>query len=108
MQSLEVRPIIELDENKEVKQVRYSYFTMAPQRVPFEEMEQWYRSYNKFAEIVRNPDHQYKLALASGDFVLYDNFRMLHARTGFTGPRHLRGIYFNHVDVWKKLQVLTS
>jgi len=41
--------------------------------------------------------------LESGDFVLYDNFRMLHARYGFSGPRHLRGVYFNHLDVWKKL-----
>jgi len=88
--------------------VRYSYFTMAPQRVAFEEMENWYRSYNKFAQIVRDPAHQYRFTLGAGDFVLYDNFRMLHARTGFTGPRHLRGVYFNHVDVWKKLAISPS
>ena len=35
---------------------------------------------------------------------MYDNFRMLHARTSFKGKRWLRGVYFDHQDVWKKLE----
>lgn len=75
--------------------IRYSYFTMDPQRLPFEHMPAWYRAYDAFARIVRNPAHQYRFALAPGDFLLYDNHRMLHARTAFTGARWLRGIYFD-------------
>lgn len=75
--------------------IRYSYFTMDPQRLPFAQMSAWYRAYDAFARIVRNPAHQLRFALAPGDFLLYDNHRMLHARTGFTGARWLRGIYFD-------------
>jgi gamma-butyrobetaine dioxygenase len=83
--------------------MRYSYFTYAPHVVPFEFMEEWYKAYNAFAKVVRDLKHQYRFLLNPGDFVLYDNHRMFHARTGFTGPRHVRGIYFHTEDVFRKL-----
>lgn len=75
--------------------VRYSYFTMAPHRLPFEDMEEWYRAYDRFARLVRDPRHQYRFTLNAGDFLVYDNHRMLHARTSFRGARWLRGVYFD-------------
>jgi gamma-butyrobetaine dioxygenase len=68
---------------------------MAPHRLPFAEMEAFYRAYDRFARIVRDPRHQYRFSLRAGDFLVYDNHRMLHARTGFTGRRWVRGIYFD-------------
>ena len=91
---LQVSPIIELRDG-DVVRIRSSYFTMAPHRVPFAEMEAWYRAYNRFAEICNVPRHQYRFRLHAGDFLMYDNARMLHARTGFSGARWVRGIYFN-------------
>ena len=91
---LQVAPIIELRDS-EIFRVRSSYFTMAPHRVPFAEMEQWYRAYNRFIDVANEPRHQYRFRLHAGDFLMYDNFRMLHARTGFVGSRWMRGIYFN-------------
>lgn len=75
--------------------VRYSYFTLAPFSRPFDEMEAWYRAYDRFARLVRDPANQYRFTLAPGDVLLYDNHRMLHARTAFRGPRWVRGIYFD-------------
>lgn len=75
--------------------VRYSYFTMAPQRLPFERMGEWYRAYDTFGRLVRDAKNQIRFALTPGDFILYDNHRMLHARTAFSGPRWVRGVYFN-------------
>ncbi|MFP2961363.1 TauD/TfdA family dioxygenase [Myxococcus sp. 1LA] len=75
--------------------IRYSYFTLAPHRVPFAEMEAWYRAYNRFAKLVRDEQHQYRFRLGEGDFLVYDNWRMLHARTSFSGARWLRGVYFD-------------
>jgi len=91
---LVVAPIVVLDGPRGF-QIRYSYFTLAPHRVPFARMRAWYRAYDAFARLVRDPRHQYQFALGRGDFVLYDNLRMLHGRTAFTGPRWLRGIYFD-------------
>lgn len=76
-------------------QVRYSYFTHAPFRLPFARMEEWYRAYDRFARLVRDSRHQYRFLLNPGDFVVYDNHRMLHARTSFRGPRWVRGVYLD-------------
>lgn len=75
--------------------VRHSYFTMAPHRIDFARMEDFYRAYDRFGRLIREPQHQVRFLLSPGDFVVYDNHRMLHARTGFRGARWLRGIYFN-------------
>jgi len=87
-----------LDTRGERFQVRYSYFTLAPFRLPFARMEEWYRAYDRFARLVRDPRHQYRFLLNPGDFVIYDNHRMLHARTSFRGPRWVRGIYLDEGD----------
>jgi alpha-ketoglutarate-dependent taurine dioxygenase len=76
-------------------QVRWSYFTLAPYHLPFARMEAWYRAHDRFACLVRSRENQLRFALGPGDFVLYDNFRMLHARTAFRGARWLRGVYFD-------------
>ena len=91
---LVIAPIIEM-RGAAVFRIRSSYFTMAPHHVAFEQMEQWYRAYNRFAALTRDPRHQYRLLLQAGDFLLYDNHRMLHARTGFCGARWVRGVYFS-------------
>jgi alpha-ketoglutarate-dependent taurine dioxygenase len=75
--------------------VRSSYFTMAPHQVPFERMEAWYRAYDRFVRLVRDPKHHYRFALQPGDVLLYDNHRVLHGRTAFRGARWVRGIYFD-------------
>jgi alpha-ketoglutarate-dependent taurine dioxygenase len=107
-QSSQIVPIIELGpdtgDNYGIKQMRYSYFTYAPHtQVPFERMKDFYLAYNKFSELVRDRRNQYYFLLNAGDCVLYDNYRMFHARTGFKGPRHVRGVYFSTQDVYEKL-----
>ncbi|MDY7229706.1 TauD/TfdA family dioxygenase [Hyalangium rubrum] len=89
-----VSPILDFDAPGGFR-IRYSYFTLAPHRRPFAEMEAWYRAYNRFARLVRDERHQYRFLLQAGDFLIYDNWRMLHARTQFTGARWVRGVYFD-------------
>lgn len=76
-------------------QVRASYFTMAPHRLPFDRMAGWYRAYDRFTRLVRDPRHRYQFLLAPGDVLLYDNHHVLHGRTAFRGARWIRGIYFD-------------
>jgi gamma-butyrobetaine dioxygenase/trimethyllysine dioxygenase len=71
---------------------------MAPHRLPFDQMEAFYRAYDRFARLVRNPKNQLRLTVRPGDFLIYDNYRMLHARTGFRGPRWVRGVYFDPAE----------
>lgn len=75
--------------------VRSSYFTYAPHALPFARTLDFYRAHDRFIRLLRDPEHQYRVLLAPGDWLLYDNHRTLHARTGFTGARWLRGVYFD-------------
>ncbi len=66
--------------------VRSSYFTLAPHRLPFAQMGEFYRAHDRFIRLVRDPRHHVLVGLQPGDWLVYDNHRTLHARTGFTGP----------------------
>lgn len=88
-------PLLRVDAEGELLQVRHSYFTFAPFTLPFDATEPFYRAYQRFARIIHDPAHQWRVLLQPGDFVLYDNHRTLHARTGFRGPRWVRGVYFD-------------
>jgi gamma-butyrobetaine dioxygenase/trimethyllysine dioxygenase len=87
-----VSPILEVRDGAFVR-VRHSYFTMAPQRFPFDRMEAFHRAYTSLVRLVEA--NQVVTRLGPGDALLYDNHRMLHGRTGFSGPRWVRGVYFD-------------
>jgi gamma-butyrobetaine dioxygenase/trimethyllysine dioxygenase len=88
-------PIVTLDGDGRLVQVRHSYFTYAPFRMPFAEMRSFYEAYQAFDRAVRDPDVVRTLRLEAGDAILYDN-RCLHGRRAFRGARWLRGVYFSH------------
>jgi len=92
-----IAPIIRLPagEGAQGFQIRASYFTMAPHRLRFDRMTGWYRAYDAFMRLLRDPRHHYRFRLAPGDVLLYDNHRVLHGRTAFTGARWVRGVYFD-------------
>jgi gamma-butyrobetaine dioxygenase len=102
-QSVHTAPIIRVNADR-IEQIRHSYFTLAPFQLPFWLTKAFYNAYREYASILYDQQLQYRVGLEQGDFVLYDNFKMLHAREAFTGPRHMRGVYFRQVDVWKKLE----
>ena len=86
-----VSPIFETHEGR-FRRVRHSYFTMAPQRLPFEQLEPFYRAYRALARALER--YRVETVLRPGDALLYDNHRMLHGRRAFSGPRWVRGVYF--------------
>lgn len=75
--------------------VRSSYFTLAPHRMPFARMRAFYHAHDRFVRLLRDPRHHVQIMLEAGDWLIYDNHRTLHARTGFSGARWLRGIYLD-------------
>lgn len=87
------RTIIKLDPHGNFKSVRSSYFTTAPFDLPFGMMMPFYNAYNRFHEMVRKAQVQLEIQLDPGDFILYNNHRMMHGRTAFTGYRLMKGTY---------------
>lgn len=89
-----VGPIIRLNTNDEIVEVRWNDRSMQSPRSS-EYVDQVFDSLSAFATIVNGPSMMKEFRLEPGDCVIFDNTRMLHARTAFesTGSRHLQGAY---------------
>ncbi|KAJ2397596.1 hypothetical protein GGI23_003477 [Coemansia sp. RSA 2559] len=89
---------------RRLEQVRYSYFTQGAQTtVPFSQLREWYEAQQVWDKLLYRDDFQIKANLQSGDVVIYDNLKVLHARNGFSGPRHMAGVYLASADLWSHL-----
>jgi gamma-butyrobetaine dioxygenase len=91
------RPMIELDVNSRVRGVRFNNRSLQTVWLDGESIAEFYEAYRYFAEIIARPEHMLTFRLDSGDCVVFDNTRILHARTAFeetdVGQRHLQGCY---------------
>ncbi|HEY5304639.1 MAG TPA: TauD/TfdA family dioxygenase [Acidimicrobiales bacterium] len=91
------RPIIELDPLGEVRSVRFNNRSRQAMRGDGEDIIEFYDAYRSFARIIERPELLLTFRLDSGDCLIFDNTRLLHARTAFaesnTGRRHLQGCY---------------
>ena len=81
---------------------------MQPLRNPPADVVAFYASYRQFAELIYDPSAQVTFKLDPGDCVIFDNTRILHARTAFDsgGGRHLQGCYADLDSLASCLNVL--
>ncbi|KAL8777893.1 MAG: hypothetical protein Q9213_007660 [Squamulea squamosa] len=66
----------------------------------------FYAAARKWVEILRRPDSEYWVQLQPGTVLTFDNWRVLHGRSAFTGKREMCGAYTNMDDFisrWKTL-----
>ncbi|MFG1811737.1 TauD/TfdA family dioxygenase [Streptomyces sp. NPDC049040] len=89
------RPLIEVDPRGRIREVRFNNRSIGTLRLPPAELEAFYAAYRSFAELLLRPGLQLDFRLAPGDCLIFDNTRLLHARTAFAqdGFRHLQGAY---------------
>ncbi|MET8645782.1 TauD/TfdA family dioxygenase [Streptomyces sp. NPDC004675] len=89
------RPLIATDSLGRVREVRFNNRSISTLRLPSEALESFYAAYRTFAELLLRPELQLDLRLTPGDCLVFDNTRLLHARTAFAqdGARHLHGCY---------------
>ena len=78
--------MIELAPDGELIGIRFNNRSCAPiTDLPFEDMEAYYAGYRRFGELVDNPSMGVAFKLKPGECVMFDNTRLLHARTRFFG-----------------------
>ena len=68
----------------------------------------WYEAYFRLWSLLDHPEAQARLRLVPGDVVVFDNWRVLHGRSGFTeaGARRLQGCYADRDALLSTLAVL--
>lgn len=90
------RPMIETTPDGEVITIRFNNRSAAALTdIPYDSMQEYYRAWRRFAEIIEDPSMQVSFKLAPGECFVVDNTRVLHARNGYSGEgsRWLQGCY---------------
>jgi gamma-butyrobetaine dioxygenase len=77
------QPLISLTRRGRITGVRLNNRSMQPPRLPPAEAGAVYGAYRAWAEIVARPEFALHLRLTPGDCLVFDNTRILHARTAF-------------------------
>lgn len=102
-------PIIKLDAEGAVAEIRFNPFLRAPLKAPVAVQERAYRSVRALTR--RTQSEQYKLAFPyrPGDLLAFDNRRVLHGRAAFDeagGDRFFEGMYSDRDDLYSRIRFL--
>jgi len=101
-------PVLELDSySGELRRIRWNNDDRGV--VPFGEKyspTEWYDAARKWDAILRRKDIEAWVQLEPGTVLIFDNWRVLHGRSAFTGIRRMCGGYINRDDFisrWRNL-----
>jgi gamma-butyrobetaine dioxygenase len=85
---------------------------MQPLQLPAPFVVEFYDAYRSFAEVIAGTALRLNFRLEPGDCVIFDNTRLLHARTAFSdsgaGTRHLQGCYSDLDGLFSTITVLET
>ncbi|MCU7820615.1 phosphonate degradation HD-domain oxygenase [Kitasatospora sp. DSM 101779] len=102
------RPLIETDALGRIREIRFNNRSIGTLRLPAADLDAFYAAYRRFAAITLRPELLLAFRLDPGDCLVFDNTRLLHARTAFDrdGRRHLQGCYADLDSLISTLAVL--
>jgi gamma-butyrobetaine dioxygenase len=101
--------MIQLDENKRLKQVRFSPRLDFVPLMDKEKLELYYAARNKISEMYNSEKFRIEFKLKPGDLLMMDNYRLIHGRTEYNaneGNRFLQGCYIDYDSTEGKLKHL--
>ena len=100
-------PIISLDYFGQIKEFRLNERTMGPLDLPPELMEPTYAALRQVFDMAYDPQYHLHHLLNSGEAFVFDNARVMHARTGFNGNRHVRLCHIGSDEFYSRWRVLS-
>ncbi|MEU6983580.1 TauD/TfdA family dioxygenase [Streptomyces sp. NPDC046324] len=102
------RPLIGTDPAGRIREIRFNNRSFGTLRLPAGPLADFYAAYRRFGELLLRTELQLDFRLAPGDCLIFDNTRLLHARTAFaeSGDRHLQGAYADIDGLASTLAVL--
>lgn len=100
--------IVELDPVGRVRALHLNNRSKGVPVGPPELVRRWYEAYVALLDVLEAPESRAMFRLAPGETVVFDNLRVLHARTGFSGEgtRRLQGCYADRDGLLSTLAVL--
>lgn len=92
------RPAIRLDHAGRLQQISFNNYDRAPFLLEPERMKAFYAAYKELHARIVARDNWLTIPLRPGMALVFDNWRLLHGRLGYTGKRVFCGCYHNHED----------
>jgi trimethyllysine dioxygenase len=102
------RPLFRLDDSGQLVQLSYNNYDRAPFALPAARQRAFYRALASFNALCQDATLQHRRRLLPGSVLLFDNWRVLHARDAYSGYRRLAGVYLNKEDVESRLRSLRA
>ncbi|MEM8861194.1 MAG: TauD/TfdA family dioxygenase [Chloroflexota bacterium] len=101
-------PVLTHDYFGQLSQFRLNERTMGPIDLPPELMEDTYAALTKILEMTYDPKYHMHHLLESGQALVFDNARVMHARTGFNGNRHVRLTHIGSDEFYSRWRQLRN
>tara|TARA_B100000579_G_scaffold199182_1_gene162858 strand:+ start:1214 stop:2317 length:1104 start_codon:yes stop_codon:yes gene_type:complete len=101
--------LIQLDEEKNFKQVRFSPRLDYVPILEKKKLDQYYKARKKLSDMYNSEKNRIEFKLAPKDLMMMDNYRVLHGRTKYDpdeGNRFLQGCYIDFDSTEGKLRHL--
>ncbi len=108
-ESWAMAPIIQLDVDASIRQLRFSNQLMQPLGPDHPEIEAFYDAYHALSRMLVDATNQVSFRLETGQMLLVHSHRVLHGRRAFeagNGARHLQDTYFEFDDIWAEAERL--
>ncbi len=102
------RPAIRLGNDGAVSQISFNNYDRAPFLLPAGEMNAFYRAYGELHRRIVDQANWLKIPLRPGMALIFDNWRLLHGRMGYTGKRVFCGCYHNREDFESRLRTVAA
>lgn len=102
-------PIIKLDEDGNITEIRFNPFLRAPLRAPREVQARAYRSVRAMVRRAESPRYKLVFPYRPGDLLAFDNRRVLHGRAAYDtagGDRFFEGMYADRDDLYSRIRFL--
>ena len=96
-------PVIRLDEFGELAEFRLNERTMAPVEADPDVNGPLYLALHRLLEISYDSSNQLQYLLQAGEAAVFDNHRVMHARTGFSGKRYIRLCHVHRDEFFSRL-----
>ena len=103
-------PMIEINDKNEIIKVRYNNRSIDTLKLPPDKIKPFYKAYRHWGEAIERDDLKITFRLSEGDLMIFDNTRIMHARTAFSqkGKRHLQGAYTDLDGLYSQANVLEN
>lgn len=87
------QPWIQLNHRGEVQRITLNNDDRHTLRLSGEMTGKWYSAMRAFAALLYDPANQFQFSLSPGTMVIFNNWRVLHGRSAFSGNRRICGAY---------------